>query len=312
MGQHLKNVSSINGLTPNDLINLDRIGGLAPNGVSWFVDAVDGSNNHDGLSWNSPFLTMAKAFSVLESGDRIFFVGKIREQLTTPVQVFDVSIIGAGNRPRHADAAPVPTGGQSAATWTTPASGSTDDPLLTVLQQGWSIHNFVMAGHATDACVFLQRDAGAGDAERDASHFEAHGVRFASGQDGVEQSGGCYNVGLFDSWFDDLTGVCIKHTSGAAVTTPYRWQIKRNRFSKCGSLMTALVGNTFEFHDNMVSQITTPGLDTSGGTGFNTILRNCFDIAAADFDPVGGFTGHATDVWSNYLTSALETGLPAN
>lgn len=281
-------------------------------GTDWYVDAAGGSDGNSGKSWQAPFLTMAKAFSLLQSGDHIYFVGKIREQLTTPVQVFDVTITGGGNRPRHADATPDPTGGASASTWTTPASGSTNTPLLKVLQQGWRIENFVMAGHATNACVLLYRDAGAGDAERDASHFEANGIRFASGRDGIEQSGGCYNVRIERCRFHDLTGYCIKNTAGAGIAASYRWEIVNNDFNGCANWMGAWNGNSFYIADNRIAHITTALIDLSGGTGYNAIIRNTFDIAAADFDPAGGVTGKAGDVWSNYLTDAIETGLPAN
>lgn len=281
-------------------------------GTEWYVDATGGSDTNSGQSWQSPFLTMTKAFSLLQSGDHIYFVGKIREQLTTPVQVFDVTITGGGNRPRHADAAPTPVGGDSAATWTTPASGSTNTPLLKVLQQGWRIENFVMAGHATNACVLLYRDGGAGDAERDASHFEAIGIRFASGQDGIEQSGGCYNVRIEGCRFHDLTGYCIKNTAGAGIAASYRWEIVNNDFNDCGNWMGAWSGNSFYIADNRVAKIATALIDLSGGTGYNAVIRNTFDIAAANFDPAGGVTGKAGDVWSNYLTDAIETGLPAD
>lgn len=281
-------------------------------GTTYFVDAVDGSNTNDGKSWDRPFLTMTKAFSVIGSGDTIAFVGKIREQLDTPVQVFDVTIIGAGNRPRHADAAPVPTGGQSAATWTTPASGATTAPLVRVLQQGWKFINIVFAGPSDDSCVNLFRNGGAGDLERDASHAEFHWCRFASGKDGIESDGGVYNIGIYDCSFHDLTGHALKHTSGAGIANPYRWQIKRNRFQECANWMGAWNTHAWEITDNVIGEITTDLIDLSGGEGHNVILRNAFDIAAADFDPTGGVTGHSTDVWSNYLTDAIETGLPAD
>jgi len=302
--------------------NFDRIvaktmavGGLellpSRRGATYFVDPNTGNDNNPGTSWDSALDTMAEAFTRIVSGDTIYFVGKVREQLTTPVQVFDVSIIGAGNRPRHADS--TPAGGELAgATWTTPLAGSTDVPLLKVLQQGWRLENFLMAGHATDACVLLYRDGGAGDLERDASHFEAHGIRFASGQDGIEQSGGCYNVGIFDCSFHDLTGYAIKHTAGAGIANPWRWQIKGNRFQGCANWLGVWNTHAWEITDNVIGEITTALINVAGGSGHNVILGNVFDIAAADFDPNGGVTGHATDVWSNYLKDAIETGLPAN
>src|SRR4051812_35457516 len=86
----------------NPLLLVNRL----PRGTTYYVDTNSGVDTNNGKSWSSAFLTMAKAFSVLVSGDRIVFVGNVREQLTTPVQVFDVQIIGAGNRPRHADSTP--------------------------------------------------------------------------------------------------------------------------------------------------------------------------------------------------------------
>lgn len=282
-------------------------------GKTWYVDADDGVLGAAGSSWDRAFKTMTECFAVLGSGDLIVFVGKIREQLVAPVQIFDVTILGGGNRPRHADAAPASArGGMSGATWTTPASGSTNNPLLTVEQQGWRVANFVMAGHATNACVLLLRNGGSGNSERDASHFESVGVRYASGRDGIEQSGGCYNVGVYDSDFHDLTGFPLKNTAGAGIADPFRWDIKRNRFQKCANWMGTWNAHGFEIMENKVTEITTPGLNTAGGSGHNVIADNYFDIAAVDFDPVGGFTGHATDIWSNTLKDAVETGLPAN
>lgn len=286
------------------------LGQVSPAKTYW-VDANDGSDSNGGLAPDAAFLTMAKAFSVIASGDTIYFSGKIREQITTPVQVFNVTVIGVGTRPRHADS--TPAGGEiNSNTWTTPLSAAAATPLVKVLQQGWVFENILFAGPTDAASILLYRDAGAGDLERDASHAVIAGCRFASGQDGVEQSGGCYNVVIQDNEFDDLTGFCIKNTAGAAVTASYRWKILRNRFSKCANWIGAWNGNTFEINDNHISQITTELIDLSGGTGFNQILRNSFDIASANFDPAGGVTGKAGDVWSNYLTDTIETGLPTN
>jgi hypothetical protein len=285
--------------------------GLGFRGTFWYVnpDLGDDTSN-TGLSWDSPFATMSKAFTSLDSGDTVFFYGKVKEQLTCPVQKFDVTIVGASNRPRHADAAPV--GSEYGATWTTTAVEAATTPLVKVMQQGWRFVNILFAGPSNSASVLLFRDGGAGNAERDASHAEIIGCRFASGKNGIESSGGAYNVGIYDCSFHDLTDYAIKHTAGAGIAASYRWQIKGNRFQGNAKWIDTFNGNSWEITDNVVVKTTTPGLVTSGGTGGNAIVRNVFNIAAADFDPAGGFTGHATDVWSNYLTDAIETGLPAN
>jgi hypothetical protein len=302
-------------LSPSDfgaMLNAsDILNEGSPYGRVLWVDGNQGQSAALGLSRSAPFLTMQAAFNALQSGDTIIFRGNIREQLVAPVGVFDVTIIGAGNRPRHADLHTV-NGGYSTATWKAPASPTALTPLLKVMQQGWRLQNILFAGPTDAASVLLFRDGGAASAERDASHFESWGCRFASGQDGIEQSGGCYNVGLFGNSFHDLTGTALKNTTGAGIAAPYRWQIKSNRFQGCVNWMGAWSAHQFEITDNVIGEITTAYLNTSGGAGHNVILRNIFDIAAVDFDPVGGLTGHATDVWSNYLKDAIETGLPAN
>ena len=282
-------------------------------GTVWYVDATNGADTNSGKRWSQAFRTMAKAFTMVRSGETIRFVGKVREQLTAPVQVFDVTIEGGVTRPRHADAAPTPLGGHSAATWTVPASNpSTTAPLLKLQQQGWRISNFVMAGPSAGPCVMTFRDGGAGDAERDSSHFEALGIRFASGKNGIEDSGGCYNVRIADCDFHDLTDFAIKHTAGAGIAACWRWVIERCRFQDCAKWIDSFNPHEWVIRDNVVTAITTPGVNLSGGGGHSVVVRNAFDIAAASFDPDGGFTPHANDVWSNYLADALESGIPAN
>lgn len=288
-------------------------------GRTWYVDATAsadgglGVDTNDGRSWSKPFLTMSAALAELRSGDIIRFKGKIREQLTTPVQIFDVTIIGSGNRPRHAD--DDPSGSSFAAnTWAAPASPTAATPLIKVLQQGWRFVNVLFAGPTDAACVQLFRNGGTGDDERDASHAEFYNCRFASGQDGIEDSGGCGHVGIYSSYFTDLTGVVLKQTTGAGIGQPYfRWDVRGNRIQDCVSLTTAKAAQFFRFMENTVSFAGAPtlGFNFTGGKQ-NQIVNNVFNVLAADFDPAGGFTGTATDNWSNILEDAIETGLPAN
>lgn len=302
-------------------IGLFPIGAVQPAKTYW-VDANAGDDANAGLSPDSAFLTMAAAFAVIASGDTIYFSGKIREQITAPVQVFDVTIIGVGTRPRHADS--TPTGGAiNANTWTTPASATAATPLVKVLQQGWRFVNILFAGPTDAACVMLYRDGGVGNAERDASHAEFYNCRFASGQDGIEGSGGPGHVGIYGCYFTSLTGVALKNTVGAGIGNPFfRWQIggsglAGNRFQQCPSIMTAGASTDVSIQGNSFMFTAAPTLvfNFTGGARINVggTVRNSFNIAAADFDPAGGVTGSgATDVWSNTLTDAIETGLPAN
>lgn len=303
---NLPNVTAING---------EPIAGFQNNparrGRFHYVHAALGNDNGSGKSWARATATLDAAFDRLESGDTIVVAGDIREQLTTPAQVFDVTIVGAGNRPRHADSSPAPLGGQGAVKWRAPAVPVAATPLVTVLQQGWRFQNILFAGPTDAACIQLFRNGGAGDLERDASHAEILTCRFASGRDGVEQSGGCYNVKIADSAFHDLTGTALKTTAGAGIAAPYRWEILRNRFAGCVNLMGAWSARQFVIKWNDVKEITTLYLNLSGGS-HNTVVDNTFDVTAANFDPTGNVRGSTTDSWANYLIDAYEVGLPAD
>jgi len=179
---------------------------------------VDGNVGNDGYNGSTPALalrTMSKAFtSYLASGDTIVFRGNIREELTTPAGVFDVTIVGAGNKPRHADAH-TGNGGFSAATWKPPAVPTAATPLLIVQQQGWSLYNILFDCPVDAAAVQLLRDAGAGDAERDASHATISGCRFATGQNAIQLKGGPNFVRIENNTFHGLTTSAINNTVGA-------------------------------------------------------------------------------------------------
>src|SRR5690606_5733129 len=113
-------------------------------GKRLFVDAKNGNDANSGRRPGEPVKTMSRAFALVRSGDVIWSMGKITEQLDTPAGVFDVTVMGAGTRPRHADNHTEASGkrGSSASTWTAPSSGSTANPLVTVNQQGWKFYGF--------------------------------------------------------------------------------------------------------------------------------------------------------------------------
>ncbi len=200
-------------------------------GREWFVDGNLGSANHDGRGWETPKLTMADVFDELASGDVIYFTGNIREELSTPAGIHDVTIIGCGNRPRHADGH-TGNSGYSAATWKPPASPTAATPLLNIRQQGWRVANVLFDCPVDAAAIKLTRDAASGDSERDASHAEILGCRFASGKVGIENAGGASFVRVAGNFFHLLTesgGAGIKCTS-TSVAVPLSWIIEDNHF----------------------------------------------------------------------------------
>jgi len=275
-----------------------------PQVEAYYVDtniAASGS----GRGWGDAYKTMAEAFAVVTNGAVIYMRGKVREQLVTPVNIFDVSVVGSGNRPHHADA--TPTGGQyAAATWTTPAVGATTAALCKVIQQGWRFENILFAGPTDHACLVLFRNNGAGDAERDASHSVVRGCRFASGLDGihvVEVS----NVLIEGNRFHDLTGHAVKGVAGSGIANPLRGTFRDNIIGGCANgfyvscNQWVISANVF---DDGGTPTSTTVLDTkgAGANGANNIVYgNVLQVATANFntpDVVGG-TG---DVWTGNMT----------
>lgn len=277
-------------------------------GTVWYVDTVNGSNSYSGDSWQQAKLTMAATLALVGSGDTIFFVGRVKEQVTTPVNVFDVSIVGMAQRPRHADASPA--GGNQSAQWQAPDSPTATTPLIKVLQQGWHFENMLMDAPSDAACVQLFRNGGAGDLERDASHASFKGIRFVGGDTGIEDSGGVGHVLVDDCEFHDLTNG-IKSVTGAGIGQPLlRSTIRNCRFR---SNTNHVVSASQEAHiiDNVFGSFTTVGINLAGGVGKNVVCRNAL---SGTYSSVGGYTvAAADDEWGgnyNSLTGGVTAADP--
>ncbi len=208
-------------------------GGPEKKGRAWFVDASSGVDGN-GKSPATAFATMEQAFDALASGDIIYFVGNVTEQLVTPAQIFDVTVVGCGNRPRNADA--VPEGGNwAASTWKAPSGGTAAQATVRVIQQGWTFVNILFNMiDANAAGIEIVRNAAADDAERDGSHTSVLGCKFAGA--GVGIRGGA------TSFAENTTNVLIQGntflscTYGIRQTAGYgglNWQIKENDFITC-------------------------------------------------------------------------------
>lgn len=284
-------------------------------GTTYFVDATNGLDANSGKTWASAFLTMSKAFTSVASGDRIFFTGKVREQLTAPVQVFDVEVIGLGTRPRHADS--TPAGGETAtATWTTPASGATTAPLVKVMQQGWAFKNILFAGPTDHACIQLYRDTGATNSERDASHASIVGCRFASGYDGISDTGGCVDVLVDHNRFELLTNFCILGVGNVGAGQS-DWEIVNNTFDgfdngvKISGIGCRIQNNTFTDGLTPNTTVVLNVANTGGvGMGENFVIENYFQGTTANFNSPD-VVGNATDVWINTALDTTSAGTSA-
>jgi hypothetical protein len=295
------------GALRNDLRGVVRV---IPKGITYYVNPNSGSDTATGKSWAAAFATMAKAFTVIASGDTIAFVGNIREQLTTPTGAADVTIIGAGNRPRHADTHPL-NGEKSAATWKLPADGGTNAPLLKIRNPGWRIENILFAAHASNYALLLERTADEDATEQDASHAEIVGCRFASGAGGINDTGGCYGVLVEGCRFLALTSFCILGVGNIGVGQS-EWVIRNNRFSGFTNGIK-IAAHGCEILENRFTDGGTPNttvvLNISNGAGENNhVVNNVFQTATANFN-TPDVVGNATDVWWNLSIDAASAGV---
>lgn len=266
-------------------------------GTTYFVDTNTGSDSSNGKTWASAFLTMDKAFDTITAGDRIYFVGNVNEQLTTPLGAPNVTLIGATTRPRHADTHPL-NGELSGATWKIGSLSSA--PLLIVRTPGWRIENVLFAAHSANYAIRLDRNAVEDATEEDASHLEVVGCRFASGAGGINDTGGCFNVGIYNNWFEALTTACIIGVGNIGVGQS-QWHIRNNHFNgftngvKIAAFGCVIKGNYFT---DGGTPNTTYVLNTSNGGGDNNfVVKNYFQTTTANFNSPD-IVGNATDVWA--------------
>jgi hypothetical protein len=289
-----------------------NVAGRQNKGRAWFVDTSYGGNGN-GRSPATAFSTMARAFASIASGDVIYVIGKVVEQLVTPVQIFDVTVVGCGNRPRHADATPA-GGNWAASQWAPPASGGVAaQATVRVLQQGWRFMNLLFtAVDANAACIEIVRNAGAGDAERDASHASILGCRFAGAGIGIR--GGVagvfteipFNVEVGWCQFDGMT------TAMAGTIECNQWFIHDNVFGT-NTNQIIMAARNFIIKDNVIGAFTAAansgGIDLRGGAGANQVVWNSL---SGTYSAAGGYQeAQSTDTWNGNAGSAgITAGVP--
>jgi len=263
------------------------------------------------------FTTFADLAPNLRSRDLIYLSGVLKEQAVTPQDVFDVTILGAANRPRQATDGGVPTGG--GASWLAPASPAATTPLLKIREQGWSVINIQFAPVASSACIRLSRAETAAD--MDGSHASIIGCYFVGGGAlgiGIEDVGGCGHVLVEDCEFESLLDSGLKGIS-TGIAVPLNWTIRNNKFKtnlndiKMSLSYGQILGNRFcTAGAGAVNKvISTTAVAVQGGN--NQVLLNFFNNSEAQIAPASGYTGAATDLWQNYVNdqAALAFGQPA-
>lgn len=281
--------------------------GLANFGRDWYVDTVNGSSSNSGKSPDDAFALMATALANVDSYDRVWFVGDVREELTAPLGVYNVLISGAPNSRPHDD---------NGSRWRQAASHGAATPNLILREQGWVLANFIMKP-ATDApAVQLYRAEDA--VHPDPSHARFVGMRFDGGLIGIENKGGAGFLEIAGCLFRGQTGA---NGGGYVVTStsiavPLDVWIHHNRFLNNQSHIIGPFSYGVIEH-NRFSTATAVAINSTDGSsqgGNSHIVENSFNIAAAEFDPSGStgtVTGLASDIWYNFLTDMVESGQPA-
>lgn len=274
-------------------------------GRAWFVDPVQGTNG-SGKSPDRAFTTMDAAFDVVKSGDIIYLIGKVTEQLVTPVNVFDVTVIGCGNRPRHADATPA-TGNYAAAQWGPPTSGATSgQATVRVIQQGWRFVNILFTMEsATAAGIEIVRNAASGDDERDGSHCEVIGCRFSGDGIGIRLTATSFTENPFNVLIDGCKFNACTYGILASAAQPNSCQVARCVFQGCTNAITAKFQASQIGPHNIVMGFTAAsssgGIDLRSGGGNNMVIGNWL---SGTYSNAGGYNGESGDMWFGNSTSS--------
>lgn len=279
--------------------------------VDLWVRPQYGDNSNPG-TYDKPLATMAGASKYLTPGLVVGIEGVLQEEFTAPLGVNNVTLLGYQQIPRQATTSGIPNGG--GATWLSPSGGTSW--LLRLRAQGWTVANIYFNNSATAApCISILTD-GAGDppVDADGAHTLIYNCILTGADDGINVNGGTNFVRIENCTFLNFAGagdIAISSTVGAGVGTLQDWRILNCKFFNnvsniiAGASHWTVSGCYFEAGS-------TTTIDFTGGTAPNYVVGNYFNIAADDFDPAGGVTGVTGDVWSNTLTNAIETGLPAN
>lgn len=273
-------------------------------GTAYYVDTWAGGTNNDGLSWSTALSTMAAALTLAQTGDRVYFRGDVREEITGSNLKFDITIIGAGSL-HHPD---LPAAGYNpgSSTWRPPASPTAATPLLKLRARGWKFINIFFDCPVDSAAVYLERNALSDTSEYDPSHASFLGCRFVDGKYGIQDVGGCYNVTVENCQFKAMTTAAIANTS-TAVANPLNWHVLDNEFPANVSSFGNATHidsplNCATIKGNLFGTVTSTALyvDLTGGNG-NMVTENYLMGSYDTSDYVAG-TG---DGWSGNITADI-------
>lgn len=253
------------------------------------------------------FETFASLAPNLRSRDLIYISGVLKEQAMTPVGVFDVTVLGAANRPRQATSGGVPTGG--GASWLAPATVVAGKSLIDVIEQGWEFNNIQFAPPAALDCIRFRRQESA--TIPDGSHGKVISCYFSTGGAagcGINV-GECKRIWVEDCDFEALgTGTAIRNTADGGVAQTNYGVIKGNRFLRGNAGDIIVAGNNYLIQDNIFyAKFAVEGgwrINLDGGS-----LCMVLDNHVADIDAtiaLGFKKGSAGDIWRTFVATVVD------
>ena len=281
-----------------------HLGGY-PYATHWYVDAKSGDDTNDGKSADTAFATMDAAFDVIAEGAVIHLRGPIYENLTAPTGVAGVTILGDGTGLRHGSTSNTSEG--YAPAWRT-ASGVTDEPLLALNAQGWTISGILFAGPSAETAIEIHSD-GTTTPEETMSGLRILNCRFAAGEYAITDDGGSAYVTIQGCHFDSQTTCSIEclNTNNAI---PLRWRVIDNYFGGTACHIRASA-TQWEIKDNTFGIATGIHINlqynSSQGSN-NMITRNTFGGTYTTADYLFDSTDLALGNWVTVVSTEAPNG----
>lgn len=271
----------------------------------------------DGNGPRGSFVDAVTLFENLKSRDTVILGGVLREQAVAPLNIYDITFIGAANLPRQATSGGVPTGG--GASWIAPSSPEAGVPLLELRAQGWSFDGIEFTPPDDSAAIRLTRSAAVDTI--DASHATFSNCLFSGNggatQIGIEDNGGCRSI-IVDGCRFELLGDTAILSLNTSAAVPLDWLIQNCGFRgnlndiKMSLNSSRILWNQFMTAGNgAVNKVIQTNFIAAQGNN-NKVNHNDFNNTAAEIANASGYNGGNADQWAdNYCTDAVDYGIPA-
>lgn len=271
-----------------------------PFGKHWYVDGTI-SVSGDGLSPAQAFDTMAEALTKVDNDDTIHLRGPIFENCTAPTDKTGVTILGDGAGLRHGSTSNESEG--KAPAWRT-ASGVTDEPLITLSTQGWTIADILFAPGSASNGIHLETESAA-TPEKTLSGTRILNCRFAQGKYAIEDDGGAGYITIAGNHFDGQTTASIVHTNGESL--PLGWRILDNYFGGLSATHIDAPLVKSEIKGNSFGTVASTALyiDLTGGSD-NVVTGNTLGGVYTTADYVAG----TSDLWLGNWVTVISTQAP--